>query len=64
MGFMVDPSTPRGDGRAEGHPTGLKERKNSGKRKGEEGGEGDTERDLVQETSVVGQASLSGLLRQ
>jgi hypothetical protein len=38
---VMDPSTPRGDGGAEGHPTGLKGGKSSGKRKGEGGGEGE-----------------------
>jgi hypothetical protein len=56
---VMDPSTPRGDGGAEGHPTDLKEEK------WEEKGEGEgIQEDLMQEPSVVGQAPLSGLVRQ
>jgi hypothetical protein len=60
---VMGPSTPLRRG-AEGHPTGLKEgRWEEEGREGGKGGRGGQE-GLVQEASIVGQAPLSGLVRQ
>jgi hypothetical protein len=56
---VMDPSTPRGDGRAKGHPTDLKGVRSVWRERERGGGE-----DLMQATSVVGQAPMSGLVRQ
>jgi hypothetical protein len=56
----MGPSTPLRREGAEGHPTGLEEGDGEKKEGRGEGGRGGQE-GLVQEASVVGQASLSGL---